>query len=66
MQQRKKEKQAQNIAASQAGQLSGGVDQPEFTKMDIRVGQILKVWQHPDADTLFCEEIDVGEESGPR
>mmetsp|Transcript_7330 Transcript_7330/g.15992 ORF Transcript_7330/g.15992 Transcript_7330/m.15992 type:complete len:162 (+) Transcript_7330:2-487(+) len=34
--------------------------------MDIRVGQITKVWHHPDADKLFCEEIDVGEESGPR
>lgn len=66
LQQRKKEKQAQNIAASQASQQSGGEDQPEFTKMDIRVGQILKVWNHPDADTLFCEEIDIGEESGPR
>jgi methionyl-tRNA synthetase len=66
LQQRKKEKQAQNIAASQASQQTGGEDQPEFTKMDIRVGQISKVWNHPDADTLFCEEIDIGEESGPR
>ncbi len=23
----------------------------------------MKVWHHPDADKLFCEEIDVGEES---
>ena len=27
---------------------------------------LFKVWHHPDADKLFCEEIDVGEESGPR
>lgn len=66
LQQRKKEKQAQNIAASQAGQQSGGEEQSEFTKIDIRVGQVVKVWNHPDADKLFCEEIDVGEESGPR
>lgn len=68
----KKEKKANAIAASKAGQKKkgggGGADpnQPEFTKMDIRVGQIVKVWNHPDADKLFCEEIDVGEESGPR
>ena len=25
-----------------------------------------KGWHHPEADKLFCEEIDVGEEDGPR
>jgi methionine--tRNA ligase beta chain len=34
--------------------------------MEIRVGLITKVWLHPEADKLFCEEIDVGEEGGPR
>jgi len=29
---------------------------------DIRVGTIVKVWRHPNADALYCEEIDVGEE----
>jgi len=24
------------------------------------------VWVHPDADKLYCEEIDCGEEGGPR
>ena len=33
-----------------------------FTKIDIRVGQIVDVWNHPDSDKLFCEHIDVGEE----
>lgn len=64
-QKRKKEKKAAEIAKSKAGQ-AGSSDQPEFTWMDIRVGQITKVWHHPDADKLFCEEIDVGEEGGPR
>lgn len=64
----KKEKKAKAIASSKAGQknASGGgndSDQSEFTKMEIRVGQITKVWLHPDADKLFCEEIDVGEET---
>jgi methionyl-tRNA synthetase len=59
----KKEKKAKETAASKAGQKTGDVDQPEFTKIDIRVGQITKVWEHPDADKLFCEEINVGEEN---
>jgi len=63
-QRKKKEKKAKEIAASKKGQQkAGGADQPEFTKIDIRVGQITKVWHHPDADKLFCEEINVGEES---
>ena len=91
----KKEKKAKEIAASKAAQAGGDApDQPEFTKIDIRVGQITKVccswctgfksfstnfhntshcisllckvWHHPEADKLFCEEIDVGEEDGPR
>eukprot|EP00904_Undaria_pinnatifida_P000404 jgi/Undpi1/10364/HiC_scaffold_29.g12814.m1 len=38
------------------------VDQPDGTKVDLRVGVISKVWVHESADTLYCEEIDVGEE----
>jgi aminoacyl tRNA synthase complex-interacting multifunctional protein 1 len=30
--------------------------------LDIRVGVITKAWVHPDADKLFCEEIDIGED----
>eukprot|EP00804_Cyclotella_cryptica_P014236 CCRYP_005650-RA/>CCRYP_005650-RA protein AED:0.27 eAED:0.27 QI:1173/0.75/0.8/1/0.5/0.2/5/0/470 len=59
----KKEKKAKEIAASKAGQKNEDADQPEFTKIDIRVGQIKKIWNHPEADKLFCEEIDVGEEN---
>jgi len=38
----------------------------DISKLDIRVGVIQKAWEHPEADKLFCEEIDIGEESGPR
>eukprot|EP00624_Nannochloropsis_granulata_P000557 evm.model.NODE_1214_length_7623_cov_21.711794.3 len=34
----------------------------DFSKVDIRVGQIVRVWHHEAAERLFCEEIDVGEE----
>ncbi|RWW34292.1 hypothetical protein GW17_00000938, partial [Ensete ventricosum] len=29
--------------------------------LDIRVGRILKAWRHPEADSLYVEEVDVGE-----
>ncbi|KAJ0576195.1 putative tRNA-binding domain, nucleic acid-binding protein [Helianthus annuus] len=29
--------------------------------LDIRVGKILKAWRHEEADSLYVEEIDVGE-----
>ncbi|EPS71746.1 hypothetical protein M569_03015 [Genlisea aurea] len=29
--------------------------------LDIRVGRILKAWRHEEADTLYVEEVDVGE-----
>ncbi|XP_077299218.1 tyrosyl-tRNA synthetase [Arctopsyche grandis] len=31
-------------------------------KLDIRVGKIVEVMKHPDADGLYVEKIDVGEE----
>jgi methionyl-tRNA synthetase len=33
-----------------------------ITRLDIRVGLVKKVEKHPDADSLYVEEIDVGEE----
>ena len=38
------------------------VDQPDICKLEFKVGQITKVWVHPDADKLYCEEIECGEE----
>ena len=38
----------------------------DVSKLDIRVGRIEKCWEHPEADKLYCEEIDLGEETGPR
>lgn len=40
-------------------------DQPDICKLEFKVGQIVKVWEHPEADKLYCEEIDVGE-AAPR
>jgi tRNA-binding EMAP/Myf-like protein len=35
--------------------------QPDICKLEFKVGTITKVWVHPEADKLYCEEIDVGE-----
>lgn len=53
---KKKKKKADPVPA-------GDID---VSKLDIRVGVITKAWEHTEADKLFCEEIDIGEESGPR
>ncbi|KAJ6832096.1 putative aminoacyl tRNA synthase complex-interacting multifunctional protein 1 [Iris pallida] len=29
--------------------------------LDMRVGRVLKAWRHPEADSLYVEEVDVGE-----
>merc|ERR1711971_1429315 len=41
-------------------------NQPLFSKLEVRVGKVMKAWHHPEADRLFCEEIDVGEPTGFR
>merc|ERR1712100_238581 len=37
----------------------------DVTRLNIKVGKIVKVWEHESSDKLWCEEIDVGE-SAPR
>ncbi|CAF1226114.1 unnamed protein product [Rotaria sp. Silwood1] len=34
----------------------------DITRFDLRVGKIVSVEKHPDADSLYVEKIDVGEE----
>ena len=41
-------------------------DQPDICKLEFKVGVITKVWEHPEGEKLYCEEIDVGEPEGPR
>ncbi|KAK2588844.1 hypothetical protein KPH14_001714 [Odynerus spinipes] len=36
------------------------------SRLDIRVGKIVEVKKHPDADSLYVEKIDLGEGNGPR
>uniref|UniRef100_A0A8D3EDR2 Tyrosine--tRNA ligase n=1 Tax=Scophthalmus maximus TaxID=52904 RepID=A0A8D3EDR2_SCOMX len=41
--------------------LKGGDDELAPSRLDIRVGKIVSVEKHPDADSLYLEKIDVGE-----
>ncbi|KGN61431.1 probable methionine--tRNA ligase [Cucumis sativus] len=53
-------------AKSTGGKQKAAVEQEiTITRLDIRVGLITKAQKHPDADSLYVEEIDVGE-SQPR
>ena len=36
--------------------------QSDMARIDLRVGRIVRAWPHPEADKLWCEEIDIGEE----
>ncbi|KIK99643.1 hypothetical protein PAXRUDRAFT_131689 [Paxillus rubicundulus Ve08.2h10] len=40
--------------------------EPVPSMIDMRVGHIIDVKKHPDADGLYIEQIDLGEETGPR
>lgn len=33
-----------------------------FGRLDIRVGKIISVEKHPNADSLYVEQVDVGDE----
>jgi aminoacyl tRNA synthase complex-interacting multifunctional protein 1 len=63
LQQEKKPKKEKKQAPQPKKQESNIEDQPDICKLEFKVGQITKVWTHPDADKLYCEEIDIGEDS---
>ena len=58
-------KAARQAAAAEAGEKGGGdasaaEKEVDVSVVDIRVGKIVKAWEHPEADKLWAEEIDVG------
>ena len=38
----------------------------DLSCLEIRIGKIVEIGKHPEADTLYVEKVDVGEASGPR
>lgn len=42
--------------------MNGGEEgEPDVSRLDMRVGRIVKAEKHPDADALYVEEVDLGE-----
>ncbi|KAF7314272.1 hypothetical protein MKEN_00899800 [Mycena kentingensis (nom. inval.)] len=74
----KKEKKKEKAAPAEgeaAGKKKGGAPakaaaddsgEPVPSMIDLRVGHIVDIMKHPDADGLYVEQIDLGEETGPR
>lgn len=62
---------AKAAAGAGAGKKKGGAAEPDgpvdVSRLDIRVGFISKAWRHPNADSLYVEEVDVGDgDAAPR
>ncbi|KAG6830026.1 hypothetical protein H0H92_002554 [Tricholoma furcatifolium] len=53
-------------AAAKAPAADEGSGEPVPSMIDLRVGKIVDIMKHPDADGLYVEQIDIGEETGPR
>jgi len=63
--QAEKKSNSESAAVSATSATADPIDSyegPAITSLDIKVGRITKVWEHPEADKLYCEEIDVGED----
>ncbi|KJA24047.1 hypothetical protein HYPSUDRAFT_136729 [Hypholoma sublateritium FD-334 SS-4] len=58
-----KDKKAGGKAATKVPADDG---EPVPSMIDLRVGHIVDIMKHPDADGLYVEQIDIGEETGPR
>jgi len=60
---KKSKKKAKDQEKSKSGAAPVSVNTAiDITRFDLRVGKIVSVEKHPDADTLYVEQIDVGED----
>ncbi|GMR48086.1 hypothetical protein PMAYCL1PPCAC_18281, partial [Pristionchus mayeri] len=57
----KKKKNGQSAEGTTSA--GSGDDVIDIGRLDLRVGRIIQCEKHPDADSLYVEQIDVGEES---
>ncbi|KAI0720467.1 hypothetical protein C8T65DRAFT_633102 [Cerioporus squamosus] len=62
----KKEKKAKEPKAAEKKPAAEDAGEPVPFMIDLRVGHIVDIKKHPDADGLYVEQIDFGEETGPR
>jgi len=56
------EKAAKKAKQPKAKQQQTAPAELNISALDIRVGKILKAWNHDEAEKLYCEEVDVGED----
>lgn len=57
----KLKKKPDDPAAKKAGDDESNDEIVDVSKLDMRIGRILNANRHPDADSLYVEEVDVGE-----
>ncbi|KDN52161.1 nucleic acid-binding protein [Tilletiaria anomala UBC 951] len=60
----KKEKSGGNNKGGAAA--ASEPSRPLPSQIDLRVGKIVDIKKHPDADSLYLETVDFGESTGPR
>ncbi|KAJ7288347.1 hypothetical protein C8J57DRAFT_1430480 [Mycena rebaudengoi] len=74
-QKKEKKEKKKDGAADEGGKKKGAAPakaaaaddgEPVPSMIDLRVGRIVDIMKHPDADGLYVEQIDIGEETGPR
>jgi len=58
----KKENKSMEVKQTKQGKMSNVIPYNEWAKLDLRVGKILSVKPHPNADKLVLLEIDLGTE----
>lgn len=58
----KAEKAAKKAKQPKAKHQAAPAAELNISALDIRVGKILKAWNHEEAEKLYCEEVDVGED----
>ena len=56
------EEEPEGEAEAAAPKAAAAEPSPELQGLDIRVGRIIKAWRHPEADKLYVEEVDIGED----
>ncbi|KAG5654300.1 hypothetical protein H0H81_004719 [Sphagnurus paluster] len=63
---KKKDTSAEDSKKKAAKAPAADEGEPVPSMIDLRVGRIVDIMKHPDADGLYVEQIDIGEETGPR
>lgn len=61
-----KKGESSKAASGSATPVAADSGDPIPSMIELRVGHIVDIKVHPDADGLYVEQIDIGEETGPR